>query len=131
MVSRDLDSQKKKEAKTKEENTAPVRQYVPDTDIYETDDALVISMEMPGVEKKDLVAHLENEVLRVEGKVQFAKYEGMDPVHAEYNVGNFTRSFSISSRIAQDEISAELTDGVLTLTLKKAKTAQPRQIPIT
>jgi HSP20 family molecular chaperone IbpA len=100
------------------------------TDIYETDDALVITMEIPGVDKKDLVARVENEVLRVEGRIDFSKYERMEPVYAEYNVGNYARAFSLSSRIAQDSISAELADGVLTLTLKKAAEAQPRKIPI-
>ena len=130
MVSRELEGQKKKELKTKEEATTPVRQFVPVTDIYETDDALVITMEMPGVDKNDLVARVENEVLRVEGRIDFSKYERMEPVYAEYNVGNYARAFSLSSRIAQDSISAELTDGVLTLTLKKAAEAQPRKIPI-
>jgi HSP20 family molecular chaperone IbpA len=73
---------------------------------------------------------LENDVLRVEGRIDFAKYEGLEPVYAEYNVGHFTRSFTLSDKIDQDGISAELADGVLTLTLKKSKAALPRRIEI-
>jgi HSP20 family protein len=87
-------------------------------------------MEMPGVEKKDISVGLENDVLRVEGRIDFSKYDGMEPVYSEYNVGHYARSFSLSNKIAQDGISAQLDDGVLTLTLPKVKEAQPRRISI-
>ncbi len=73
---------------------------------------------------------LENGVLRVDGRIDFAKYEGMEPVYTEYNVGHYTRSFTLSNKIDQEQISAQLEDGVLTLTLPKAKEAQPRRISI-
>ena len=87
-------------------------------------------MEMPGVEKNDINVALENDVLRVDGQIDFSKYEGMEPVYTEYNVGHYTRSFTLSSKIDQERISAQLDDGVLTLTLPKAKEAQPRRISI-
>ena len=128
---RELEVQKKRElAGNKGESTTPAKYFLPNTDIYETGDALTIVMEVPGVEKKDLSASVENGVLRVEGRIDFGKYEDMEPVYAEYNVGHYVRTFALSSKIAQDGISAELEDGVLTLTLKKAKEAQPRQIAI-
>jgi HSP20 family molecular chaperone IbpA len=120
----------KKELVTKEEKTAPGRYYVPYADIYETQDALTVVMEMPGVEKKALDVALENDVVRVDGRIDFSKYEGMEPVYTEYNVGHYTRSFALSNKIDQDRISAQLDDGVLTLTLPKAKEAQPRRISI-
>ena len=120
----------KKELVGKEEKTVPGRHYVPYADIYETDDALTVVMEMPGVEKKDIGVALENDVLRVEGRIDFTKYEGMEPVYTEYNVGHYARSFALSSKIDQDKISAQIADGVLTLTLPKAKQAQPRRIAI-
>ena len=120
----------KKELVSKDEKTVPGRYYVPYADIYETEAALCVVMEMPGVEKKDLSVALENDVLRVEGQIDFAKYEGMEPVYTEYNVGPYTRSFTLSNKIDQEKISAQLEDGVLTLTLPKAKEAHPRRISI-
>lgn len=122
--------QEKKELVSKEEKTVPARYYVQITDIYETDDALTVVMEMPGVEKKDVEVNVENDVLRVEGRVDFTKYEGLEPLYTEYNVGHFARSFTLSNRIDQQQIAAQLEDGVLTLTLKKAKEAMPRKIAI-
>src|SRR5271166_5132821 len=120
----------KKELVSKEEKTVPGRYYVPYSDIYETNEALCVVMEMPGVEKKDLDVALENDVLRVDGRIDFSKYEGMEPVYAEYNVGHYGRSFALSGTIDQEKIGANLEDGVLTLTLPKAKHAQPRKIAI-
>jgi HSP20 family protein len=120
----------KKELVTKEEKTVPGRYFVPYADIYETDDALCVVMEMPGVEKKDLNVALENSVLRVDGQINFSKYEGMEPVYTEYNVGHYARSFTLSNKVDQERISAQLDDGVLTLTLPKAKEAQPRRISV-
>ncbi len=120
----------KKELVSKDEKTFPGRYYVPYSDIYETEQALSVVMEMPGVEKKDVNVSLENDVLRVEGRIDFSKYEGMDPVYTEYNVGHYARSFTLSNKIDRDAISAELEEGVLTLTLPKAKEVQPRRISI-
>ena len=126
----ELSVRDKKELVTKEEKTVPGRYYVPYADIYETDDALCVVMEMPGVEKKDLNVALENAVLRVDGQINFSKYEGMEPVYTEYNVGHYARSFTLSNDIDQDRISAQLADGVLTLTLPTAKESQPRRISV-
>src|SRR4030095_2825368 len=110
--------------------TVPARYFVPNTDIYETEQALTLVMEMPGVEKKDITVTLENDVLRIEGRIDFSKYEGLEPGYSEYNVGHYARGFTLSDKIDQDVINAELADVVLTLTLKKAKAALPRRIAI-
>jgi HSP20 family molecular chaperone IbpA len=128
--SQELSVQQKKELAPKEEKTVPARYFVPNTDIYETEEALTLVMEMPGVEKKDVSVQLENDVLRIEGRIDFSKYEGLEPVYSEYNVGHYARGFTLSDKIDQDGINAELADGVLTLTLKKAKAALPRRIAI-
>lgn len=126
----ELALREKRELTTKEEKTVPGRYYVPYTDIYETDESLTVVMEMPGVERKDLGVSLENDVLRVDGRIDFSKYEGMEPVYTEYNVGHYTRSFTLSSKVDQESIRARLNDGVLTLTLPKGKDALPRKIAI-
>ena len=128
--SHELSVQQKKEVAPKEEKTIPARYFVPYTDIYETEQALTLVMEMPGVEKKDVDVQLENDVLRVQGRIDFSKYEGLEPLYSEYNVGHYARSFTLSDRIDQDGISAELIDGVLTLTLRKSKSALPRLIEL-
>jgi HSP20 family molecular chaperone IbpA len=126
----ELAVREKKELVSKEENTVPGRYYVPYADIFETDAALSVVMEVPGVEKAGLNVALENNILRVDARIDFAKYDGMEPLYTEYNIGHYRRSFALSSRIDQDQITAQLDDGVLTLTLPKAKEAQPRRIPI-
>ena len=128
--SQELEVQEKKELVSKEEKTVPSRYYMPNTDIYETDDALTVVMEIPGVQKKDMDIHIENDVLRVEGRVDFGNYESLEPLYTEYNVGHFARAFTLSSKIDQQQISAKVEDGVLTLTLKKAREAMPRRINI-
>ena len=128
--SQELSVQEKKEIAPKEEKTIPTRFYVPNADIFETDNALTVVMEIPGVEKKDVSVQLENEVLRIEGRIDFSKYEGLEPVYAEYNIGHYARAFTLSNKLDQDGITADLADGVLTLTLKKAKEMVPKRIPI-
>ena len=130
MSSQALEVQEKKELVAKGEKTVPARYYVPHTDIYETDDALMVVMEVPGVDRDNIDVKVENDELRVEARIDFSKYEGLEPLYTEYNVGHFARTFSLSHMIDQQTIGATLTDGVLTLTLKKVQQAQPRRIEI-
>jgi HSP20 family molecular chaperone IbpA len=125
-----LQVQEKKELTAKGEKTVPARYYMPATDIYETEEALTVVMEMPGVEREAIEVNVENDVLKVEGRIDFSKYEGLEPLYTEYNVGHFSRAFTLSSKIDQQGIDANVADGVLTLTLPKAKQAQPRRIKI-
>jgi HSP20 family molecular chaperone IbpA len=129
-ASQSLEVQEKKELVSKGEKTVPARYFVPNTDIFETDEALKVVMEVPGVDRKDIDIRVEDDVLRVEARIDPSKYEGMEPLYTEYNVGHFARAFSLSHRIDQQQIGAALADGVLTLTLKKVQQAQPRRIEI-
>lgn len=128
--SKTLEVQQKKELQEKEEKTVPGRFYVPYTDIYETDKALVVVMEMPGVDKKDIDIKLEKNEISIEGRIDFNKYEGYKPTYTEYNVGHFSRSFRLSSEIDQGAIEANVENGVLTLNLPKIPEAAPRKIQI-
>jgi HSP20 family protein len=125
-----LEVQDKKELVSKEEKTVPARYFVPATDIHETDDALTVVMEVPGVQRENIEINVERDVIRIEAHIDPSKYDGLDPLYTEYNVGHFARGFSLSSKIDRQQISAQLEDGVLTLTLKKAKEAMPRRIEI-
>ena len=129
-TSQELAVQQKKELTQKEERTIPARYFVPRTDIYETEDSLTVVMEIPGVQKKDINVEVEDDVLRFEGQIDFSNYQGLEPVYSEYNIGHYARSFALSDAIDRAGISADLRDGVLTLTLKKAAKAKPRKIAI-
>ena len=98
---------------------------------YETQDALNVVMEMPGVEKNNVKVAVEDSVLKVYGRIDFSKYEGLQPVYTEYNIGHYARSFRLSSKIDQNKIKAEMKDGVLSLVLQRAKEAKPRVISVT
>jgi len=126
----ELQVQQKRELEKKEETTVPVRIFLPTADIYETQDALTVTLEIPGVEKDKVEVSVEDGVLKVEGRLDFSKYQGLQPLYTEYNVGNYSRSFRLSSKIDQSSISAELKDGVLSLVLPKVQEAKPRTIEV-
>ena len=126
----ELQVQQKREVEKGQEATRPTRAFMPNADIFETEDALTVVLEMPGVDRDNINISVENGVLTVEGTINFGKYEGLQPVYSEYNVGPFRRSFRMSSRIDQDNISAEMSDGVITLVLPKAEEAKPRRIEV-
>jgi len=117
----ELQVQQKREVEKKQESTIPSRSFLPVTDIFEADQALTVVLEIPGVMKENVDVDVENDILTIEGRIDYSKYEGLSPVYTEYNIGHYVRSFQISSKIEQGEISAELKDGVMTLVLPKAE----------
>ena len=127
----ELEVQQKRALEKKDEATVPARIYVPTTDIFETEGALMVVMEMPGVVKEHTDIIVEDNVLSVTGRIDFSKYEKLQPVYTEYNIGHFRRSFSLApSSIDEHKITAEMEDGVLTLTLPKAERAKARKIEL-
>jgi len=128
--SQELQVQQKREVEKKTEGTIPTRVFVPVTDILETPEALTVVLEMPGVDRNSIEANVENDIVTIEGRIDFTKYEGMQPVYTEYNVGHYVRSFQISNKIDQGKISAEMKDGVVTLVLPKAEQAKARRIKV-
>jgi HSP20 family protein len=125
-----LQVQKKREHAKREETTIPARVFVPTADIYETQDALTVILEMPGVEKGNITVRVEDSLLHVEGRLDLTKYQGLQPLYIEYNIGHYARSFQLSSKIDQTKIGAALSDGVLSLTLPKVEQAKPRVVTI-
>ena len=126
----ELQVQQKREVEKGQEATTPTRAFMPNADIFETEDALTVVLEMPGVDRENIDVSVENGLLTVEGRINFGKYEGLHPVYSEYNVGPYRRSFRLSSRVDQDKISAEMRDGVVTLVLPKAEQAKPHRIEV-
>jgi HSP20 family protein len=131
MASRqELQVQQKRELEKKEEATIPARVFLPTADIYETNDSLNVVLEMPGVDKNSVEVRVEDGVLKIDGRLDFGKYQGLQPLYTEYNVGHYSRSFRLSSKIDQTKIGAELKDGVLSLVLPKLEEAKPRTIQV-
>ena len=122
----ELQVQKKREHDQRQESTIPARVFVPTADIYESQDALTVILEMPGVEKDNVDVRVEEGMLNID----LAKYQGLLPLYTEYNIGHYARSFRLSSKIDQSRIAADLKDGVLSLTLPKAEEAKPRTIKV-
>ena len=99
--------------------------------IEESDDAYRIRAELPGVGKDDITLSLEDRVLSIGAKFSRQREEKSAKIlRAERVDGNFARGFHLSRDIAEDKITAELKDGVLTLNLPKQETAARKSIAI-
>ena len=129
MTEQELTTQDKQEVKT-EEPTRPGRTYVPNVDISETENALWLRADMPGVKEDSIEISVEKNVLSIEGQVALQEYADLAPVYTEYNVGNYQRRFTLSNVIDADKIHAHLTNGVLELELPKAESAKPRRVAV-
>jgi HSP20 family protein len=126
----ELQVQQKRELEKKEETTVPARVFLPTADIYETPDALKVVLEMPGVDKSNVKVGVENGILTVEGRLDFSKYQDLQPLYTEYNIGHYSRSFRLTTKIDQSKIVAEMKEGVLSLALPKADEAKSRTIQV-
>ena len=126
----ELQVQQKREVEKGQESTTPTRAFMPTADIFETEDALTVVLEMPGVSKADIDVSVDKGLLTMEGRIDFKKYEGLQPVYSEYNIGPYRRSFRISGQVDQSKINAEMRDGVITLVLPKAEESKPRRIQV-
>jgi HSP20 family molecular chaperone IbpA len=124
------------QVKDKQEVTSPAEQtktglvFTPLVDIFETEGALTVLADMPGVKAGDLNIDLDNNVLTMIGEVEAPESPGEEDFLREYHTGRYYRQFTVSDVIDQSKIEAVLKDGVLRLSLPKAEAAKPRQIPI-
>jgi HSP20 family protein len=105
--------------------------WSPSVDIFETEGEIVVNAEMPGMERKDIALHLENNVLTLRGERKFQKETKEENYHRiERSYGNFSRSFSIPATVDEEKIRADYKDGVLKIVLPKKEQAKPKQIKI-
>jgi HSP20 family protein len=105
--------------------------FVPAVDIYEDAEKLVLKLDVPGIEEKDLDVHVENDTLTVKGERKFEAEEKEENFHRiERSYGSFYRAFTLPSTVAADKVKATYAAGVLKLEMKKKPEAQPTQIKI-
>ncbi len=112
------------------EQTRPGAVYSPAVDIFESDRAITVLADMPGVKAQDLKIDLRESVLTLTGRVTPPDAAKESNVLREYQSGTFFRQFTLSETIDQAKIDAKLNDGVLRLELPKVEKAQPRQITV-
>lgn len=112
------------------EQTRPGPVYSPAVDIFETDQAITVLADMPGVRAEDLDIDLRDNVLSLTGRAPPPENAKEGAVLREYQPGTFFRRFTLSEAIDQSKIDARLTDGVLRLELPKVEKARPRQIQV-
>ncbi len=104
--------------------------FLPRSDIYETNDALVLLMDIPGAREEDIDITLEKNILTVNALVDPKEPENYALALQEYEVGDYQRSFRLSNEIDQDRIEASYQHGVLRLVLPKAEAAKAKKIAI-
>lgn len=95
--------------------------YSPRSDIYETDDRFVLLADMPGVDRDSIDIVVEKKILTIHGRIAAEKYEQYALRHSEYGIGDYYRTFSLTDEIDEENIEADLKNGVLKLMLPKIK----------
>ena len=128
--SKDLQVRGKKEANAPRELTQAGSIFIPDVDIFENQDALVLIADMPGVNSEGVDIDLKDNELTISGRPKKEQKKLLTPIYTEYESGGFLRSFTLSNMIDQAKIEASMKDGVLRVILPKAEAAKPRQISV-
>ncbi len=105
--------------------------FVPPVDIYETEQNIVLKLEVPGVEQKDLDIRIENNTITVRGERKFEKEVKEENFHrVERRYGSFQRSFTLPNTVNTENVTADYDNGVLKVTLAKRAEAKPKQIKV-
>jgi HSP20 family protein len=112
------------------ERTHACKVFVPLVDIVETDSALVLVSDMPGVDDKGVDITIDKNVLTIQGTVAPDIPDGFKLGYEEYGVGNYERAFTIPNEIDREGIQAVMKDGVLRLTLPKVKQMAARKVTV-
>jgi HSP20 family protein len=104
--------------------------YVPRVDIVESDDALEILADMPGVTRDGVEVTLEQRVLRIRGRAELPLPDGVAPLYLEYEPGDYERAFTLSEAVDAAGIEARVRDGVVHLRLPKAGPAKLQRVEV-
>lgn len=128
-TAKEMTPQQKQEL-TGAESTRPGPVFTPAADIFETDAAITVLADMPGVRADGLSLDLRDNVLSIEGHAAEGEHNDRRMLFREYETGSYRREFRLTNLIDQSGIVASLRDGVLRLTLPKAESARPRKIEV-
>ena len=104
--------------------------YLPKTDIFETDNEIVLIADVPGADQKSVDITLEKNVLSINAFVDDDIPNDFDRVYTEFESGDYQRSFRLSDEIDQNKIEAVVSNGKLRLRLPKAEPAKAKKITI-
>jgi len=109
-----------------------LRDWMPRVDVEERDNEFEVSMDIPGVDKKDVTVSLEDKVLTIKGERKVERNEEEEGKYhcTERRYGSFKRSFTLPSSIDSSKIHARHENGVLSITVPKAEEAREREIKI-
>lgn len=113
-----------------ERPTAETGRLTPPADMWETDDAYVVELELPGFDRDGIDVAVEQGALTVAGRREIDAAEDHDVHLRERTAGTFRRSFSLPASIRADDVSARFEDGVLRIDLPKAERAKTRKIEV-
>jgi len=104
---------------------------MPAVDVSETEEAVKVNAELPGMAPEDVEVHVENNYLVLRGEKKAQREEKKEnAVHRECSYGSFSRSIPLPAEIQSDKVTATFKNGVLTVTLPKSEKAQTRRISI-
>ena len=105
--------------------------FVPALELREDADSVTVSVELPGVDKKDVTVTFHDGVLTIAGeRKQEREVKENEFVRTERSYGRFERRVGLSQPVVADQVKAGYKDGVLTVTLPKAVEAKPKSIDI-
>jgi HSP20 family protein len=103
----------------------------PPVDIYEDEHNIILKIEVPGIDEKDIDVSIQNNTLTVRGERKIEKDEKEENFHrVERQYGSFTRSFTLPSSVDPGQVSAHCDKGVLKISLAKKAEAKPTQIKV-
>jgi HSP20 family molecular chaperone IbpA len=104
---------------------------VPRVDIRETDAAVILTADMPGVPANGVEVQVHGDVLTLRGTSAIAEPERLTALWREYAARDYERSFRLGQAIDSERVGATVKDGVVRVTLPKRVAAQARRIPVT
>jgi HSP20 family molecular chaperone IbpA len=128
--SKELKVREKQELTGPAEQTTPGLVFTPAVDIFETDKELTLLADMPGVKTDDLNIDLRDNTLTLSADIAAVEGPDEEELLVEYETGRYYRQFTLGELIDQNNIDAQLTNGVLRLSLPKVEKATPKKITV-